>query len=66
MFGEDELLTVNEVARRFKVSGGTIRRWAREGRLPIVLLPHRQGQKITYRFRAATIKSLLAETILVA
>ena len=51
--GEPELLTVGEVAERFRVADETIHRWAREGYLPYVPLP--TGLK---RFRREVIDAI--------
>jgi excisionase family DNA binding protein len=39
---DDELMTVSEVALQLKLHPETIRRWAREGKLPPADVPGRQ------------------------
>lgn len=52
---EDELLTAVEVAKMSRTSAATVRRWAREKKIPAVPLP---GGK--WRFRRADIEELLS------
>jgi excisionase family DNA binding protein len=56
-----ELLTVSEVARILRVDDTTVRRWAKQGTLEVVVLPHvndRQG----YRIKRAVLDKLLVPT----
>jgi excisionase family DNA binding protein len=46
----DELLTAEDLAKRLRVSADTVRRWAREGRVPEVRL----SRKVR-RFRMADV-----------
>lgn len=50
----DKLLTAAQVAAMIPVHVETVRRWAREGRLPVVELP--SGRK---RYRASDVAVLL-------
>ena len=54
---DDELLTVREVAARFKMTEQTVRRWIRSGRLRAAMPG---GEKLGYRITAAEIEKLLA------
>ena len=38
-YADEKLLTVHEVAERLHMSRGTIDRWVREGRIPVVTHP---------------------------
>ena len=51
--GDDEILTVPEVAKRAKVSARTVWRWEKEGVLPSV----RVGGLV--RFRASDVDALM-------
>lgn len=51
----DELLTVDEVARRLKLHPETIRRWIREGRLKAVKLG---SDRSGFRVRASEVARL--------
>lgn len=50
-----ELMTVPEVADALRLTDETVHRWAREGKLPAVVLP--SGLK---RFRRTDIEAILA------
>jgi excisionase family DNA binding protein len=52
------LLTVADVANILNVDDTTIRRWAKQGLLEAVLLPH-AGKRTGYRFKPETIDALL-------
>jgi excisionase family DNA binding protein len=55
---DSELMTVSEVARGLRVDNTTVRRWAKQGVLEVVILPHlneRQG----YRIKHSTYERLL-------
>ena len=55
---EEELLTVQEVARRLRVNEATVRRWIKDGALEAIKLPH-NGKREIYRIRQATLNSIL-------
>lgn len=44
--GDEEMLTVGEVAKRMRVSPFTVRRWLRERRLRGILTGRRAGYRI--------------------
>lgn len=52
-------MTAKETAAALAVSDDTIRRWAAEGRLPVVTTPRIPGGKPTYRFPTAHIKAMV-------
>lgn len=54
----DELLTVREVASHLRVDDTTVRRWAKAGALPVVILPH-VNRRQAYRIRKSTLDALL-------
>jgi len=54
----NELLTVQEVARRLRVNEATVRRWIKNGSLAAVKLPHR-GKREIYRVRQSTLERVL-------
>ena len=54
----NELLTVQEVARRLRVNEATVRRWIKNGSLVAVKLPHR-GKREIYRIRRSTLDGVL-------
>jgi excisionase family DNA binding protein len=54
----EQLLTVKEVAKIFKVDETTVRRWIKEGALPAVLLPRSRGRK-NFRIRKSVIDTIL-------
>lgn len=51
-----EFLTAAELARRFKVSPETIRKWARQARIPVI----RISPKVL-RFDIQAVETVLAE-----
>ena len=53
-----ELLTVNEVALKFKTTPTTILRWIRDKRLPATLPG---GTRLGYRIRADDLERLINE-----
>ena len=55
---EEELLTVQEVARRLRVNEATVRRWIKDGALEAIKLPH-NGKREIYRIRQSTLNSIL-------
>jgi excisionase family DNA binding protein len=57
MAPEPEFCTASEAAEILDVHSETVRRWAREGRLDVMLLP--SGRM---RFRRSTVLALLNET----
>ena len=57
--GHSELLSVQEVATRLRVSEATVRRWIKVGTLEAITLPH-PGTRETYRVRQSTLDALLA------
>lgn len=54
----EELLTVQEVADRLRVTEATVRRWIKNGSLDAIKLPHR-GKREVYRIRQSTLKTVL-------
>jgi excisionase family DNA binding protein len=57
-----ELLTVSEVARMLRVDDTTVRRWAKEGALQAVILPHVNERK-AYRIKRETLEKVLGSAI---
>jgi excisionase family DNA binding protein len=55
-----ELLTVSEVARILRVDDTTVRRWAKQGTLEVVALPH-VGERQSYRVKRETLDKLLGQ-----
>jgi excisionase family DNA binding protein len=55
------LLTAGQVAKRFATSTDTVRRWAREGRIPSVTLP--SGRTVYRREEIDAIAPLTAEQV---
>lgn len=49
------LLTADEVAHQLRLDAETVRRWAREGRIPAILLPGGQ-----WRIRSTDLDRILA------
>ena len=56
---DDSLLTIQEVAELLRVDECTVRRWATNGSLEVIVLPH-VGRRKLYRVRGIVIKKLLA------
>ena len=57
--GNDELLTVQEVAKLLRVDDTTVRRWIKKGYLQALTLPHRRGGNKVYRVKRSTLNALL-------
>ena len=57
---ETELLTVKELSRELRVDETTVRRWAKQGTLEVVTLPHR-GKRQMLRIKRATLNGLLGK-----
>jgi len=55
-----ELLTVEEVARRWRVDDTTVRRWIKAGVLKAVELPH-MGDRKAYRIKRKTFEEIMGE-----
>ena len=51
----EELLTVQEVAQRLRVSDATVRHWIKIGVLEAIVLPH-PGKREVYRIRRAALE----------
>ena len=56
-----ELLTVSEVARILRVDDTTVRRWAKQGTLDVVVLPH-VNERQAYRVKRETLDKLLGSS----
>ena len=56
--GNEELLTVHEVAQQLRVDDTTVSRWIKNGVLEAVALPHK-GLRQAYRIRKSTLDALL-------
>jgi excisionase family DNA binding protein len=56
--GNDDLLTVREVAKRLKVDDTTVRRWVKNKALKAVSLPH-VGKRQAYRIKRSVLESVL-------
>lgn len=54
----EELLTVQEVAKRLRVTEATVRRWIKNGSMDAIKLPH-QGKREVYRIRRSTLMTVL-------
>ena len=59
--GEEELLTVSQVAGILRVDNTTVRRWVKNGALEAVVLPH-VSERLAYRIKRATLDTVLGET----
>lgn len=59
----EELLTAEEVAAALKVHPETVRRWARDGRIPSIQLPAGRGGSSPRRFLLSDITDLPTTTI---
>lgn len=57
-----ELLTVAEVAKILRVDDTTVRRWAKQGTLEAVVLPHK-NTRCAYRIKRTTLDALLDRAI---
>lgn len=57
-----ELLTVAEVAVILRVDGTTIRRWAKQGALEAVILPH-ENERQAYRIKRETVNKILGTSV---
>jgi excisionase family DNA binding protein len=53
-----ELLTIHEVALSLRVDDTTVRRWANNGVLEVVTLPH-SGRRKGFRVKQSTLDNLL-------
>ncbi len=56
--GENDLLTVHEVAKTLRVDDTTVRRWITQGALEAVTLPHK-GARQAYRIKRAALNKVL-------
>jgi excisionase family DNA binding protein len=54
----EELLTVDEVAKRLRVDVTTVRRWVTGGFLEAISLPHK-GKRTVYRIRKTTLDKII-------
>ena len=52
---DDDLLTVQEVARRYRVDDATVRRWLKGGTLEAVTLPGR-GKRQVFRVKKSSLR----------
>ena len=52
---DDDLLTVQEVARKYRVDDTTIRRWIKSGALEAVTLPGR-GKRQVHRVKKSALR----------
>jgi excisionase family DNA binding protein len=57
--GENDLLTVHEVAKTLRVDDTTVRRWITQGALEAVTLPHK-GDRQAYRIKRAALNKVLS------
>jgi excisionase family DNA binding protein len=57
---DEELLTVQQVSERLKVSPFTVRRWLREGRIKGVLMG---GRRSGYRISEAEVRRIATQGI---
>jgi len=55
---EDTLLTVAEVAKTVRCDDTTVRRWAKNGSLEVVTLPH-VGKRQAYRIKQSILDKIL-------
>ena len=55
-----ELLKVQEVANLLRVDDATVRRWAKQGTLETVVLPHK-NERCAYRIKRETVDKLLGQ-----
>lgn len=59
---DDDLLTVQEVARQLRVDVTTVRGWIHTQTLDAVALPHK-GARTIYRIRRSTLEHILQSTV---
>ncbi len=52
---DDDLLTVQEIARRYRVDDSTVRRWINSGVLEAVTLPGR-GKRQVFRVKKSSLR----------
>lgn len=52
---DEELVTVDEVAKQLRVDDTTVRRWINQGVLEAVILPHR-GTRKAYRIKRSVLR----------
>ena len=52
---DDDLMTVDEVARHLRVDPTTVRRWIKNGSLAAITLP-RRGKRELYRVKKSAIR----------
>jgi excisionase family DNA binding protein len=58
--GNEELLTVSQVAEALSVQPGTVRKWIKTGAISAVKLPRRPGQlRREYRIKRRVVDDLL-------
>jgi excisionase family DNA binding protein len=57
---DDDLLTVQEVARRYRVDDATVRRWIKSGVLEAVTLPGR-GKRQVFRVKKSSLRKFERE-----
>ncbi len=57
----ERLLTIDEVARTLGVDATTVRRWAKNGTLEAIELPHR-GRWRAYRIKASVLARLVGDS----
>ena len=53
---EQEYYTPREIAKRLRVDESTVRRWIRNGLLPVETI--REGRRNRHRIRRATVETL--------
>jgi excisionase family DNA binding protein len=57
---DDDLLTVQEVARRYRVDDTTVRRWIKSGALEAITLPGR-GKRQVHRVKKSALRKFDTE-----
>lgn len=58
---ENELLTVQEVAKQLRVDDTTVRRWISQGTLQAITLPNSVSKRRhSYRIPSSTLRHLMA------
>lgn len=60
-----DLLTIHEVAEKLRVDDTTVRRWAKEGALEVIELPHK-GRRKAYRVRKSVLDTILGGTVAIS